>query len=161
MVQIVFHYGGTLDKFIGDAIMAVFGAPIQHTDDPARAVAAALNMRQELKRFNAERRAEGLLEIEIGIGIGYGDVISGNIGSDERMDYTVIGDTVNLSSRLEGLTKNYQQKIILSESVYDDVKDLVRCVPLESVKVKGKTQETIIYGIDDDAVLSLSKTGVA
>jgi adenylate cyclase len=161
MVKVVFHYGGTLDKFIGDAIMAVFGAPIQHTDDPARAVVAAMKMRQELKQFNAERRAKGLMEIEIGIGIGYGEVVSGNIGSDERMDYTVIGDTVNLSSRLEGLTKNYQQKIILSESVYADVKDMVPCVPLESVKVKGKTQETIIYGIDDDAALSLSKTGVA
>ncbi len=160
MVQLVFHHGGTLDKFIGDAIMAVFGAPIQHDDDPARAVAAALKMRQELKRFNAERRLQGLLEIEIGIGLGHGDVISGNIGSDERMDYTVIGDTVNLSSRLEGLSKNYQQKIILSESVYDDVKDLLPCVPLEAVKVKGKTQETIIYGIDDDAVLSAYKTSV-
>ncbi|HSE96939.1 MAG TPA: adenylate/guanylate cyclase domain-containing protein, partial [Blastocatellia bacterium] len=151
MVRIIFAHGGTLDKFIGDAIMAVFGAPVQHEDDTVRAVRAALDMRMELKVFNAERQVDNKFEIETGIGIGYGEAISGNIGSDQRMDYTVIGDAVNLSSRLEALTKNYREKIIISGAVYQDVKDLFPCVKLEEVKVKGKTQSTAIYGIGDDA----------
>lgn len=156
MVGVIFEQGGTLDKFIGDAIMAVFGAPMKHDDDPVRAVKAALDMRKELKAFNAERKAKGLVEIENGIGIGYGETISGNIGSEQRMDYTVIGDAVNLSSRLESLSKNYPQKIIISEAVYEDIKDDVKCVPLETVKVKGKEQETRIYGVDDDATVELN-----
>ncbi len=152
MVQVIFAHGGTLDKFMGDAIMAVFGAPVHHDDDPIRAVKAALLMRRELKAFNTRRREEGKGQIQNGIGIGYGEAISGNIGSEQRMDYTVIGDPVNLSSRLEGLTKGYSQKILISESVYLDIKDQVPCVPLETVRVKGKEQKTVIYGIDDDAL---------
>jgi adenylate cyclase len=155
MVHIIFAHGGTLDKFIGDAIMAVFGAPVQHEDDTARAVQAALDMRRELKAFNAERRAKGKFEIQTGIGLGYGEAISGNIGSDQRMDYTVIGDAVNLSSRLEALTKDYEQKILIGESVYEDVKHLFSCVQLAEVKVKGKMQATRIYGIADDAYSEL------
>jgi adenylate cyclase len=153
MVNAIFAHGGTLDKFIGDAVMAVFGAPVHHDDDPIRTVKAALQMRRELKAFNAKRREEGKGQIQNGIGIGYGEAISGNIGSEQRMDYTVIGDPVNLSSRLEGLTKSYSQKILISESVYLDIKDQVPCVPLETVRVKGKEQETVIYGIDDDVVV--------
>ncbi len=156
MVRVIFDQGGTLDKFIGDAVMAVFGAPVRHEDGPIRAVKAALDMRKELAVFNASRRAKGLIEIENGIGIGYGDTISGNIGSEQRMDYTVIGDSVNLSSRLESLSKDYPQKIVISESVYEDIKDQVECVPLAVVKVKGKTQETRIYGINDEAVVGSS-----
>jgi len=155
MVRVIFAHGGTLDKFIGDAIMAVFGAPVQYGDDTIRAVKAALDMRKELKTFNADRKVRGKVEIQNGIGIGYGEVISGNIGSEQRMDYTVIGDAVNLSSRLEGLTKNYQQKIVISESVYSDVKDVVPCVALETVKVKGKRRATRIFGIGDDAVVGI------
>ncbi|MCH7915362.1 MAG: GAF domain-containing protein [Deltaproteobacteria bacterium] len=154
MVQVIFSHGGTLDKFMGDAIMAVFGAPVHHDDDPIRTVKAALQMRRELKAFNARRREEGKGQIQNGIGIGYGEAISGNIGSEQRMDYTVIGDVVNLSSRLEGLTKGYAQKILISESVYLDIRDQVPCVPLDTVRVKGKKQETVIYGIDDDVVVS-------
>lgn len=154
MVQVIFSHGGTLDKFIGDAIMAVFGAPVHHDDDPIRTVKAALQMRRELKAFNAKRREEGKSQIQNGIGIGYGEAISGNIGSEQRMDYTVIGDVVNLSSRLEGLTKGYAQKILISESVYLDIKDQVSCVSLATVRVKGKKQETVIYGINDDTVVS-------
>jgi adenylate cyclase len=153
MVHIIFAHGGTLDKFIGDAIMAVFGAIVQHEDDTARAVQAALDMRRELKEFNAERRARGKFEIQTGIGLGLGEAISGNIGSDQRMDYTVIGDAVNLSSRLEALTKDYEQKILISESVYEDVKHLFPFVQLEAVTVKGKTQASKIYGIEDNAAI--------
>lgn len=152
MVRVIFANGGTLDKFIGDAIMPVFSAPIQHGDDPIRAVKAALDMRKELKAFNADRRTKAKVEIQNGIGIGYGEVISGNIGSEQRMDYTVIGDAVNLSSRLEGLTKSYKQKILISESVCREVKNVVPCVRLETVRVKGKEQATEIYGIDDGAL---------
>jgi adenylate cyclase len=153
MVHIIFAHGGTLDKFIGDAIMAVFGAPVQHEDDTVRAVQAALDMRKELKEFNAARRARGKFEIQTGIGLGLGEAISGNIGSDQRMDYTVIGDAVNLSSRLEALTKDYEQNILIGESVYEDVKHIFPCVQLAEVRVKGKTRATRIYGIDDDAVM--------
>lgn len=153
MVHIIFAHGGTLDKFIGDAIMAVFGAPVQHEDDTVRAVQAALDMRRELKEFNAARRERGKFEIQTGIGLGLGEAISGNIGSDQRMDYTVIGDAVNLSSRLEALTKDYEQNILIGESVYEDVKHVFPCVQLAEVRVKGKTRATKIYGIDDDAVM--------
>ena len=116
MVHEIFAEQGTLDKFMGDGIMAVFGAPISRPDDPVRAVRAALGMRRGLRRFNAQQRERGAVEIEIGIGISHGESISGNIGSEQRMEYTVIGDSVNLASRLEGLTKNYPYKILIQRS---------------------------------------------
>jgi adenylate cyclase len=149
MLDPIFDNEGTLDKFIGDAIMAVFGAPVQQSDDALRAVRAALGMRRALKKFNAERAARGLAPIGNGIGITKGDAISGNIGSEKRMDYTVIGDTVNIASRLEGLTKNYEQKILVNEEIYKDVKDLIPCVDLGFAHVKGKEGEVHIYGVLD------------
>jgi adenylate cyclase len=149
MIDPIFKYEGTLDKFIGDAIMAVFGAPVGRENDAERAVLAACEMRRALKKYNEERVSQGLPPIENGIGITKGEAISGNIGSEQRMDYTVIGDTVNTASRLEGLTKNYDCKILVNEDVYLEVKDTIPCVDLGFARVKGKEGEVHIFGVPD------------
>jgi adenylate cyclase len=149
MIDPIFRYEGTLDKFIGDAIMAVFGAPVSREDDAERAVRAAIEMRRALKKYNAERSAQGLPTIDNGVGITKGEAVSGNIGSEQRMDYTVIGDTVNIASRLEGLTKSYECKILVNEEVYLDIKDEIPCVDLGFAHVKGKEGDVHIYGIPD------------
>ncbi|MDH4128295.1 MAG: GAF domain-containing protein [Spirochaetota bacterium] len=149
MIDIVFKYEGTLDKFIGDAIMAVFGAPIMHDDDSHRAVNTAIDMINALIIFNEKRKARGLFTIDIGIGISMGDVLAGNIGSEKRMEYTVIGDPVNLASRLESLTKQFPHKILISEYVYEIVKNDFDIEYLDVVNVKGKNIPVKIYGIKD------------
>ena len=149
MITEIFAEQGTLDKFIGDAIMAVFGAPIGRPDDPVRAVRAALGMRRSLREFNARRAEQGRWTIETGIGICHGEVLSGNIGSEQRMEYTVIGDSVNLASRLEGLTKLHPYKILVNEVIFEQVRDHVECVLVGEERVKGKRQAVRIYGIPD------------
>jgi len=151
MIDAIFRYEGTLDKFIGDAIMAVFGAPVSREDDAERAVRAAIEMRRALRKYNVDRQAQGLPLIDNGIGITKGEVVSGNIGSEKRMDYTVIGDTVNIASRLEGLTKDYKYKILVNEDVFLEVKDIIPCVDLGLAHVKGKEGGVHIYGIPDPA----------
>ncbi len=149
MVQEIFAEQGSLDKFIGDAIMAVFGAPVHRDDDPVRAVRAALGMRRALRIFNEQQIREGKFAIETGIGISHGEVVSGNIGSEQRMEYTVIGDPVNLASRLEGLTKASEYKILINEVIYEQVKDHFSCVLVSEERVKGKTLPVKIYGIPE------------
>ncbi len=158
MIGSIFKYQGTLDKFIGDAVMAVFGTPIAHPDDPIRAVQTAIDMRRELWAFNERRVSQGKPAIETGIGLCDGEVVSGNIGSEERMDYTVIGDAVNLASRLEGLSKNFPAKILFNEAVYDLVKDKFPCVELGEEKVKGKKEQVKIFGILDKDIMYCSIT---
>jgi adenylate cyclase len=149
MLDPVFKYEGMLDKFIGDALMVVFGAPVARDDDAERAVRAALEMRSALRKYNVERVAKGLQPIDNGIGITKGDAISGNIGSEQRMDYTVIGDTVNVASRLEGLTKDYDHKILINEGVYLQVKDKIPCVDLGMAHVKGKEGDVHVFAVID------------
>jgi len=151
MVHEIFAEQGTLDKFMGDGIMAVFGAPISRPDDPVRAVRAARGMRRSLREFNARQRLKGGIEVEIGIGISHGESISGNIGSEQRMEYTVIGDSVNLASRLEGLTKNHPYKILINDRIYEQVKDEFQCVLIGEERVKGKAQTVQVYGVSDPA----------
>ncbi|MCC5613919.1 GAF domain-containing protein [Nostoc sp. CHAB 5836] len=151
MVEAVFNYEGTLDKFIGDALMAVFGAPLPLTENHAwRAVQSALDMRSRLEEFNQRQIIQTQPQIHIGIGISSGDVVSGNIGSRKRMDYTVIGDSVNLSSRLEAVTKEYGCDILLSEFTYQLCSDRIWVRQLDKIRVKGKHQAVNIYELIGD-----------
>jgi len=145
MVDIIVEHSGTPDKYIGDAIMAFFGAPVRHENDPLEAVKAALEMQVALRKFNEAHINEGKPAFKTGIGVNYGVVTVGNIGSDKKMDYTIIGDAVNLGSRLEGLTKEYKQDVIFSESVFRKVKTELPCRMLDKVQVKGKTSGVSIY----------------
>lgn len=145
MVDIIMNHNGIIDKYIGDAIMAFFGAPVRHDDDATSSVLAAMEMTEALDVFNQNQRAAGKPEFRIGIGINYGIVTVGNIGCDKKMDYTVIGDMVNLASRLEGLTKMYHQPLIFSEFLHDELGDTFPCRLLDTVAVKGKTKGVRIY----------------
>ena len=148
MTEIVFDYEGTLDKFVGDAIMALWGAPVGQPDHADRAVRCALAMIERLKQLQAKWAAEGKYVIDIGIGINTGDMVVGNMGAEgKKMDYTVIGDNVNLGARLEGLTRQYNNHIIISEFTYEKVKDIVQVNELGSVTVKGKQKPVRIYDL--------------
>ena len=151
------QHHGVVDKFIGDAIMAVFGAPVPHPDDPLHAVKAALEMRVRLQKINEAFKERGLPEIRTGIGLHSGQVVAGNMGHAERMEYTVIGDAVNLASRLEGMTKELQCDVILSEDLFIQVESHVDTEPLHKIKVKGRDQEVMVYrliGLKSDAPAS-------
>ncbi len=139
MVDIIMDRDGIVDKYIGDAIMAVFGTPVAHDNDALKAVEAGLEMSEALAGFNKSQRERGAPEFHIGIGINYGVVTVGNIGCERKMNYTVIGDSVNLASRLEGLTKIYKEPLLFSESAYEQIKGLILCRTIDHVAVKGKT----------------------
>ncbi|MEM9244521.1 MAG: adenylate/guanylate cyclase domain-containing protein, partial [Cyanobacteria bacterium P01_F01_bin.153] len=146
MVDAVFKHKGTLDKYIGDAIMAVFGSPLPLEDHAWMSVQTAIDMRHRLVEFNAARRTMGKQEISIGIGLHSDEVISGNIGSSRRMEFTAIGDGVNLGSRLEGATKQYGCDIMISENTYNKCgADRVIVRELDYIKVKGKTKPVSVY----------------
>lgn len=145
MVDIIMSHRGIVDKYIGDAIMAFFGAPVRHRDDALQSVYAGLEMIEALTDFNRWQTKKGRPDFRIGIGINYGAVTVGNIGSEKKMDYTIIGDMVNLGSRIEGLTKKYKEGLIVSESVYRKVKNDLQCRLLDKVVVKGKKTGVGIY----------------
>jgi adenylate cyclase len=148
MTNIVFEHDGTLDKFVGDAIMALWGAPVGQPDHAERACRCSLAMIRKLKELQAKWTAEGKYAIDIGIGINTGDMVVGNMGAEgKKMDYTVIGDNVNLGARLEGLTRKYNNHIIISEFTYEKVKHFVKVNELGSVTVKGKEKPVVIYDL--------------
>jgi class 3 adenylate cyclase/HAMP domain-containing protein len=147
MVDIIMEHNGVIDKYIGDAIMAFFGAPVSREDDPLQSVMAGVAMTEGLHQFNAKQKELGKPEFKIGVGINYGSVTVGNIGTERKMDYTVIGDMVNLASRLEGLTKRYGEEIIISESLFPHVRDLLHWRLLDTVAVKGKTKGVRIFTV--------------
>ncbi|HNW35986.1 MAG TPA: adenylate/guanylate cyclase domain-containing protein, partial [Candidatus Ozemobacteraceae bacterium] len=149
MVDIVFHHGGILDKFIGDAMLAVFGAPFTNTEDTDRAVITAIEMQRALKEFNRKRSEKGLQTIEIGVGINTDTVLVGNIGSLKRMDYTVIGDGVNLASRLEGANKFYGTSILISENSFKKLVYPHRTREVDLLRVKGKHLPAVIHEVLD------------
>ena len=145
MVDVVFEYGGTLDKYIGDALMAVFGSPAPLEDHAWCAMQTAVKMRDKLAEFNQERISNGELPIGIGMGIHSDEVVSGNIGSSKRMELTSIGDGVNLASRLEGASKQYGTDLIISDNTYRDYKDRLHVRELDFITVKGKSEPVIVY----------------
>ncbi|MDI6755485.1 MAG: adenylate/guanylate cyclase domain-containing protein [Thermodesulfobacteriota bacterium] len=145
MTDIVFKYDGLLDKYMGDAIMAIWGAPLDQADHTLRACYTALEMVEELQRLQKKWAAEGMPGMNIGIGINAGPMVVGNMGSERRFDYTVMGDSVNLGSRLEGLNKLYGTYIIVSEMTYERVQGEVLGRELDWVRVKGKDQPVKIY----------------
>ncbi|KTD67615.1 guanylate cyclase [Legionella santicrucis] len=149
MVDCIHEESGILDKFIGDAIMAVFGNPFPHEDDPDRAVRAAIAMMKALNHFNQKRNKKGLVPIKHGIGINTDMIVAGNIGSEKRMDFTVIGDGVNLASRVESLCKYYGAHILISEFTYQQLKSTYRTRQIDKVIVKGKVNPVSIYEIID------------
>jgi len=149
MVDCIQQEGGMLDKFIGDAIMAAFGMPIPAEDDEDRAVRAAIAMMQKLSFFNDKRKNDGKHPIDIGIGLNTDEVVSGNIGSPKRMDYTLIGDGVNLASRLESACKKYAAHILISENTFKKLRGTYRIREVDLVIVKGKTEPISIYEVLD------------
>jgi adenylate cyclase len=149
MVDCIHNEGGMLDKFIGDAMMAVFGNLLPHEDEPDRAVRSAIAMMRALIVLNQKRAALDLPPIAHGIGINTDKVVSGNIGSNKRMDFTVIGDGVNLASRIESLCKHYGSYILISEFTYKRLKSTYRIRHIDKVVVKGKNKPVSIYEVND------------
>ena len=147
MVEVVFRHHGTVDKFVGDMVMALFGAPLDDVDHAENAARAAVDMVDELGVLNARWAAEGRPRLDIGIGINSGEMIAGNIGSSAIMSYTVIGDNVNLGSRLESLNKDYRTRIIISEATRARLTGEYNIRPLGDVTVKGKTRPVSIFEI--------------
>jgi adenylate cyclase len=145
MTDLVFKYDGLLDKYMGDAIMAVYGAPLDQPDHALRACKTALEMMQALKKLQSKWSEEGRPYLNIGVGVNTGDMVVGNMGSQMRFDYTVMGDSVNLGSRLEAINKEYGTNIVISEFTYAIVKDELYCRELDAVRVKGKILPVKIY----------------
>ncbi len=147
MVDIVMRYNGTLDKFIGDALMAVYGAPMSTStsEDAWNAIQSAYAMRIQLEKLTQTWTGQGRPLLKFGIGISHGDVIVGNIGSPQRMEYTVVGDAVNVASRVEALNKTYGTDILLTETVYELVKDRIETDKIKDTSIRGKEQKILVY----------------
>lgn len=145
MVDCISEQGGMLDKFIGDAIMAAFGIPVPHDDDEDRGLRAGINMIKRLWEWNVQRKARGDMEVDMGLGLNTGSIVAGNIGSKKRMDYTMIGDGVNLAARLESACKQYNARILLSEYTVAKLKGVYRLRDIDKVVVKGKTKPVGVF----------------
>jgi adenylate cyclase len=147
MVDAVFDHGGVLDKFMGDGLLAVFGSLGNDPDHPRSAVRAALRMKALLGKINGMRSIEGLPPIQIGVGIHTAEVIVGNIGSRRRLEYTVVGDGVNTSSRLQGLNKEYGTTILISQTTYEAIGDEFECRRMPEAQLRGKVNELAFYEV--------------
>jgi adenylate cyclase len=170
MTKVIMESGGTVDKFEGDAIMAFWGAPLPQDDHAWRACRAALDQQEIMARFRAEVLAEGLPELRVRMGLNTGPMIVGNMGSEDRFDYTVMGDAVNLASRLEGANKQYGTYLMISESTYAEVRTLVEVRELDLLRVKGKQEPIRVYELmgaagalppEKDRVRSVYQEGLA
>lgn len=145
MTDVILKHGGVLDKYIGDAIMAFWGAPLENEQQHRDAVAAAHEMIQKLDEVNETLTRQGKPTLAIGIGIYSGTAVVGNIGSEKRFDYTVIGDTVNVAARLEGLTKEYKTPLIIGDATYKKLKDTSHFKQVDTLQVKGRHEPVTIY----------------
>jgi adenylate cyclase len=158
MTDVIFKYEGTLDKYIGDAIMAVFGAPLDMPDHATRAIKTALEMRERLEEFNAERK-EGP-QVRIRIGINSGKAVAGEIGSINKKEYTVLGDTVNIASRLESSVAT-PMTIVIGENTHEMIKDEFECRPLGAKELKGKEKVVSAYEVQGPLRVSAPRSGTA
>ena len=147
MEPIITQYNGVINKFIGDAVMAIFGEPIQDKNHAQNAVKCAYSMLEKVKELQKKWAKEGKPKIEIGIGVNTGEVFVGNIGSVNRMEYTVIGDTVNLASRLESYNKIYKTKLLISSTTYEEVKSFTDVIKISDVQIRGKANKMDIYEV--------------
>lgn len=145
VVDIIFKYEGVLDKFIGDNVMAFFGAPIKSDNDEERAVTAAMEIQKEIEKFNITRMVDGKDPIFVGIGVNTGEAVAGNIGSEKRMDYTVIGDTVNVADRIQSSALGGE--ILISAATYEKVRDKFNCNELPAIKVKGRRNPVHVFKV--------------
>jgi len=148
MTEIVLRYDGTVDKYVGDAIMAVFGAPFSHGDDAARAVRVALEMQERALALSPSWEARCGRPLRIGVGINTGEAVVGTIGSEQRLEYTVIGDPVNLASRLEGITKEFQASIVISQTIHEAIRGLFPTRLLGEIRVKGREAPVKVYTVE-------------
>jgi adenylate cyclase len=148
MIDILFKHQGTLDKFIGDGLMAVFGAPLEDLFQEEHAVAAAVEMQQALRELSDNWRERGLGELKVGIGINTGMAVVGNIGSSQRMEYTAVGDTVNLASRLEAQAKTLDASVLISEYTYLEVRNRFAARPMGTVELRGRSTPVAIYAVE-------------
>ena len=147
MEPIITKYNGVINKFIGDAVMAIFGEPIQDLNHPQNAVKCAVEMLKKVEQLREKWLLEGKPKIEIGIGINTGEAFVGNIGSEKRLEYTVIGDTVNLASRIESYNKVYKTNLLISSSTYSHVSDIVDVIKIADVTIRGKAKKMDIYEV--------------
>jgi len=147
MVDVISQNGGTVNKFMGDGLLAIFGAPVSYSNHAERAVGAALAMLERLSEFNLQQAARGHVKLRLGIGISTGRVVVGNIGSTERMEYTVVGDAVNLAARLDNLNKEFGTTLLISQTTYQQVEAIIQATPLKPVNVKGKERNVMVYSV--------------
>lgn len=147
MVSVIREHGGVVDKYVGDAIMALWGVPVEGPQDTEKAVRACLRMRQELEILNDLRVSRGQPALKIGMGLNFGEVVAGNVGSEEKMEYTVLGDSVNLASRIESMTKEYGTDLLISKSVFDEVGHMFMTESCTAKKVKGKSSAVQVFRV--------------
>jgi adenylate cyclase len=164
MEDVIFRHGGTLDKILGDGLLAVFGMPDRGSGDAGDALACAFAMIEEIKRWNAERAARGDFEVAMGVGLHYGYVMLGDLGSERSMTFTVVGDTVNVASRLQSLSKELETGLVASEALVKAVKEEMRrerelVDELKFVgpkQLRGRENETIVYAFDGTGRLAVA-----
>ncbi len=147
MSEIVKQYNGTVNQFVGDEIFAAFGAPEMSTDNESNAVFCAIKMMENLSKLNDTYKEKFKREIQMGIGINYGEVVAGNVGSADRIRYSLTGDTVNTGKRIESITKDHPNSILISDSIYERTKDVVNAKAWEPLQVKGKREKIQVYEV--------------
>lgn len=147
MSDIILRHNGTVNKFLGDGILAVFGAPVNHLDNSENAVMAALEMTEKVSQISEQYKDKFGREVQIGVGINTGSAVVGNIGSDQKVEYTVIGDTVNVAARIESLTKDKPNSVLIAQSTYEKAQHLINADAREPVMVKGKDEPINVYEV--------------